>query len=101
MSGIDADRVNRQLQNLAREHPGRNTEALQVLYAIEEIRYPEILGAASITLRAHPIERVLSEKIATMIERGELAAAPENEVGRNFITFRRAEWSPDILTLLT
>lgn len=35
MSGIDAERVNRQLQNLAREHHGRNTQALQVLYAIE------------------------------------------------------------------
>jgi hypothetical protein len=188
LSGIDADRVNRQLQNLAREHHGRNTQALQVLYAIEgflrrlsiseyreqlilkggmllavldarrmtrdadlsvngianeegsvarivaeiamttlpesdgvlfdpvsitteamregasypgvrvklpaaigaarvvvtldfsfgdpgeveEIRYPEILGGASITLLAYPIERVLAEKIATMIERGEL-----------------------------
>lgn len=37
-----------------------------------QIRYPEILGGASITLRAYPIERVLAEKIATMIERGEL-----------------------------
>ena len=188
MSGIDAERVNRHLHNLAREHHGRNTQALQVLYAIEgflrrlsisayreqlvlkggmllavldarrmtrdadlsvdgianeeesvarivgeiatttlpesdgvlfdpasittetmregtsypgvraklpaaigvarvvvaldfsfgdpgeveEIRYPEILGGVSITLRAYPIERVLAEKIATMVERGEL-----------------------------
>jgi hypothetical protein len=39
---------------------------------VEEICYPEILGGASITLRAYPIERVLAEKIATMMERGEL-----------------------------
>ncbi len=40
--------------------------------AVREIRYPELLGGAGIALRAYPIERVLAEKIATMIERGEL-----------------------------
>ena len=39
---------------------------------VEEIRYPEILGGAGIVLRAYPIERILAEKIATMMERGEL-----------------------------
>ncbi len=39
---------------------------------VEEIRYPEILGGAGIALRAYPTERILAEKIATMIERGEL-----------------------------
>jgi len=38
----------------------------------EEIRYPEILGGAGIPLRAYPLERTLAEKIATMMERGEL-----------------------------
>lgn len=37
-----------------------------------EIRYPEILGGPGIPLHAYPIERVLAEKIATTIERGEL-----------------------------
>jgi hypothetical protein len=188
LSSTEADRVNRQLQSLAREHHGRNTQALQLLYAIEgflrrlslsgyreqlvlkgamllavldarrttkdadlsargipndeasvagvvadiastvlpesdeivfdsgsiatepmregatyrgvraklpaaigsarlvvtidfsfgdpgevkEIRYPEILGGAGIVLYAYPIERTLAEKIATMMERGEL-----------------------------
>ena len=35
MSSTEADRVNRELQSLAREHHGRNTQALQLLYAIE------------------------------------------------------------------
>jgi len=39
---------------------------------VEEIRYPEILGSAGIVLYAYPIERTLAEKIATMMERGEL-----------------------------
>jgi predicted nucleotidyltransferase component of viral defense system len=39
---------------------------------IEEIRYPEILGGAGISLLAYPLERTLAEKIATMMERGEL-----------------------------
>jgi hypothetical protein len=39
---------------------------------VEEIRYPEILGGAGIVLHAYPIERILAEKIATMMERGEL-----------------------------
>jgi hypothetical protein len=39
---------------------------------VEEIRYPEILGGTGIVLRAYPIERILAEKIATMMERGEL-----------------------------
>jgi hypothetical protein len=39
---------------------------------VEEIRYPEILGGAGIALYAYPIERTLAEKIATMMERGEL-----------------------------
>lgn len=39
---------------------------------VEEIRYPEILGGAGIPLRAYPLERTLAEKIATMMERGEL-----------------------------
>lgn len=39
---------------------------------VREIRYPEILGGPGIPLHAYPIERVLAEKIATMIERGEL-----------------------------
>lgn len=39
---------------------------------VEEIRYPEILGAAGIPLLAYPLERTLAEKIATMMERGEL-----------------------------
>lgn len=39
---------------------------------VREIHYPELLGGAGIALRAYPIERVLAEKIATMIERGEL-----------------------------
>lgn len=39
---------------------------------VEEILYPEILGGAGIALRAYPIERTLAEKIATMMERGEL-----------------------------
>lgn len=39
---------------------------------VEEIRYPEILGGAGIVLYAYPIERTLAEKIATMMERGEL-----------------------------
>jgi Nucleotidyl transferase AbiEii toxin, Type IV TA system len=38
----------------------------------EEIRYPEILGGAGIVLHAYPVERTLAEKIATMMERGEL-----------------------------
>jgi len=188
LSGTDADRVNRELQKLAREHHGRDTQALQLLYAIEgflrrlslsdyrdqlvlkgamllavldarrttkdadlsahgipndetsvagvvagiatvvlpesdwivfdpmsittevmregasypgvrakipaaigsarvvvtldfsfgdpgevqEIRYPEILGGPGIVLHAYPIERTLAEKVATMMERGEL-----------------------------
>jgi hypothetical protein len=39
---------------------------------VEEIRYPEILGGTGIVLCAYPIERTLAEKIATMMERGEL-----------------------------
>ena len=39
---------------------------------IEEIHYPEILGGAGIPLLAYPLERTLAEKIATMMERGEL-----------------------------
>jgi predicted nucleotidyltransferase component of viral defense system len=39
---------------------------------VEEICYPEILGGAGIMLHAYPIERTLAEKIATMMERGEL-----------------------------
>jgi hypothetical protein len=39
---------------------------------VEEIRYPQILGGAGIVLYAYPIERTLAEKIATMMERGEL-----------------------------
>jgi hypothetical protein len=39
---------------------------------VEEVRYPEILGGAGIVLRAYPIERTLAEKVATMMERGEL-----------------------------
>jgi hypothetical protein len=39
---------------------------------VEEILYPEILGGAGIALHAYPIERTLAEKIATMMERGEL-----------------------------
>lgn len=39
---------------------------------VEEICYPEILGGAGILLHAYPIERTLAEKIATMMERGEL-----------------------------
>ncbi len=39
---------------------------------VEEVRYPEILGGAGIMLRAYPIERILAEKVATMMERGEL-----------------------------
>jgi predicted nucleotidyltransferase component of viral defense system len=39
---------------------------------VEEIRYPEILGGAGIPLLAYPLERTLAEKIATMMERGEL-----------------------------
>lgn len=39
---------------------------------VQEIRYPEILGDAGIVLHAYPIERILAEKIATMMERGEL-----------------------------
>lgn len=39
---------------------------------VEEIHYPEILGGAGIALRAYPMERTLAEKIATMMERGEL-----------------------------
>jgi len=39
---------------------------------VEEIRYPEILGGPGIVLHAYPIERTLAEKIATMMERGEL-----------------------------
>jgi hypothetical protein len=35
LSASDADRVNRQLQKLARERHRRNTQGLQVLYAIE------------------------------------------------------------------
>lgn len=35
MSSTEADRVNLELQSLAREHHGRNTQALQLLYAIE------------------------------------------------------------------
>lgn len=35
MSHSDADRVNLQLQRLVREHHNRNTQALQLLYAIE------------------------------------------------------------------
>ena len=35
MSSTEADRVNHELQRLAREHHGRNTQALQLLYAIE------------------------------------------------------------------
>ena len=35
--------------------------------AVEEIRYPEILGGAGIVLHAYPIERILAEKIATMM----------------------------------
>ncbi len=39
---------------------------------VEEIRYPELLGGVGIPLRAYPLERTLAEKIATMMERGEL-----------------------------
>lgn len=39
---------------------------------VESIRYPEILGGAGISLLAYPLERTLAEKIATMMERGEL-----------------------------
>jgi len=39
---------------------------------VKEIRYPEILGGTGIVLYAYPIERILAEKIATMMERGEL-----------------------------
>lgn len=39
---------------------------------VDEIRYPEILGGAGIPLLAYPLERTLAEKIATMMERGEL-----------------------------
>lgn len=39
---------------------------------VEEIRYPEILGGTGIPLLAYPLERTLAEKIATMMERGEL-----------------------------
>jgi hypothetical protein len=35
LTSADPDLVNRQLQSLARERHGRNTHALQVLYAIE------------------------------------------------------------------
>lgn len=35
MTATDPDLVNRQLQRLARERHGHNTQALQVLYAIE------------------------------------------------------------------
>ncbi len=35
MIAIDGDRVNRQLQRIAGERHGRDTQALQVLYAIE------------------------------------------------------------------
>jgi predicted nucleotidyltransferase component of viral defense system len=38
----------------------------------QEIRYPEILGGTGIPLLAYPLERTLAEKIATMMERGEL-----------------------------
>jgi hypothetical protein len=39
---------------------------------VREIRYPEILGGSGIVLCGYPIERALAEKIATMMERGEL-----------------------------
>lgn len=39
---------------------------------VAEIRYPEILGGTGIPLLAYPLERTLAEKIATMMERGEL-----------------------------
>lgn len=39
---------------------------------VKEILYPEILGGAGIPLLAYPLERTLAEKIATMMERGEL-----------------------------
>lgn len=39
---------------------------------VEEICYPEILGGAGIPVLAYPLERTLAEKIATMMERGEL-----------------------------
>jgi hypothetical protein len=39
---------------------------------VEEISYPEILGGTGIALYAYPIERTMAEKIATMMERGEL-----------------------------
>jgi predicted nucleotidyltransferase component of viral defense system len=39
---------------------------------VQEIRYPEILGGSGIPLLAYPLERTLAEKIATMMERGEL-----------------------------
>lgn len=39
---------------------------------VQDVRYPEILGGAGIVLRAYPVERTLAEKIATMMERGEL-----------------------------
>lgn len=39
---------------------------------VEEIRYPAILGGEGIVLYAYPIERTLAEKIATMMDRGEL-----------------------------
>jgi hypothetical protein len=35
LSSTEADRINHELQRLAREHHGRNTQALQLLYAIE------------------------------------------------------------------
>lgn len=35
MTSVDGGHVNRELQRLAREHHGRDTQALQVLYAIE------------------------------------------------------------------
>jgi predicted nucleotidyltransferase component of viral defense system len=39
---------------------------------VEEIHYPEILGGAGIPLLAYALERTLAEKLATMMERGEL-----------------------------
>lgn len=39
---------------------------------VEEIHYPQILGGTEIVLNAYPIERTLAEKVATMMERGEL-----------------------------
>jgi predicted nucleotidyltransferase component of viral defense system len=39
---------------------------------VEEIRYSEILGGDGIPLLAYPLERTLAEKLATMMERGEL-----------------------------